>query len=281
MSLLICTRNKGKLIEFHAHFKNEQILGISDLERISKIEYQEPSENSDCFLSNGFSKLFSAINFFDVSNDENGKILSNISQIIVDDSGLCVPAFQFAPGVHSAIYAGVPRDDEKNNLKLSEQISKSKVARYLPDEKRLDAFFICFLFSIDADGIRNFNFVKRMNPIHAKEFENKNVIEMENSFLKQVDFSLLSGNYFHKVPMNLFSTAFPKDVFINISCGFCNGEVSTKVKRLTPFGHGYDPLFYPKIHSNLSFAEIPVEEKNKISHRALALTGILRSTKHI
>jgi inosine/xanthosine triphosphate pyrophosphatase family protein len=271
MSIFVCTSNKGKLLEFETHFKEQQIIGISDLERISNTEYQEPSENSDCFLSNGFSKLFSAIEFVVASHDENPKILSNINQIIVDDSGLCVPALQFEPGVHSAIYAGLPRNDEKNNIKLKEQINNSRNVKYFSDEKRLDAFFICFLFSINIDEIRKFNFVKKINATYAKEFENENVIKMENSFLNQVDLSLSSGNYFHKVPMNLFSTAFPEDVFIDISCGFCNGEVSTKVKQLAPFGHGYDPLFYPKIHSNLSFAEIPVEEKNKISHRALAL----------
>lgn len=36
-------------------------------------------------------------------------------------------------------------------------------------------------------------------------------------------------------------------------------------------GFGYDPLFMPRCYDGLSFAEIGLEEKNKISHRANAL----------
>lgn len=35
-------------------------------------------------------------------------------------------------------------------------------------------------------------------------------------------------------------------------------------------GFGYDPIFYP-VNSDRSFAEFELEEKNKISHRAIAL----------
>lgn len=38
--------------------------------------------------------------------------------VFADDSGICVPALGGAPGVHSAYYAGLPRDNDRNLEKL-------------------------------------------------------------------------------------------------------------------------------------------------------------------
>ena len=40
-------------------------------------------------------------------------------------------------------------------------------------------------------------------------------------------------------------------------------------------GHGYDPMFQPDVHS-LTFAEMPAEQKNAISHRADAFAKLLK-----
>lgn len=40
-------------------------------------------------------------------------------------------------------------------------------------------------------------------------------------------------------------------------------------------GFGYDPLFYPDVYDReLSFSQVPLDEKNRISHRARALDAI-------
>ncbi len=49
--------------------------------------------------------------------------------------------------------------------------------------------------------------------------------------------------------------------------GIVNGEIITE-KRGSE-GFGYDPVFVPE-GSNLTFAEMPLDEKNRISHRARA-----------
>lgn len=50
--------------------------------------------------------------------------------------------------------------------------------------------------------------------------------------------------------------------------GIVNGKI-LKVRKGSG-GFGYDPIFQPD-ESTLSFAEMPLEEKNKISHRARAI----------
>lgn len=265
----ICTGNQGKISEFkNALAQSRCVLGISDIEVLTHAKYVELPEDADHFLPNAFSKLFSAVSLLFSSYDKNSGFLSNINEILVDDSGLCVPGLGFEPGVHSAYYAGFPRDDEKNNLKLIDQI-KAHSQSGSDEEKRLDGFFICFLLKMNF--ARKNNFIHKINPKSAKFFETEDVIECEKQVLSSIDVSLPSGNFFKKIPANRFCSEISDDIFIDIYCGFCVGEVSTKSQQLSDFGHGYDPLFYPKIHPEKSFASMAMEEKNKISHRALAL----------
>jgi XTP/dITP diphosphohydrolase len=50
--------------------------------------------------------------------------------------------------------------------------------------------------------------------------------------------------------------------------GFVNGIILTE--KYGNDGFGYDPIFMPDGYS-ISFAEMTLEEKNKISHRAMAV----------
>ena len=50
--------------------------------------------------------------------------------------------------------------------------------------------------------------------------------------------------------------------------GKINGKISTKPKGLN--GFGYDPIFIPEGYEK-TFAEMSIKEKNKISHRKIAL----------
>lgn len=64
---------------------------------------------------------------------------------LADDSGLCVDALGGAPGVHSAYFAGLPRDDAANNRKLV-----SLLAGVAPG--RRTARFVCVMVLADAQG---------------------------------------------------------------------------------------------------------------------------------
>lgn len=53
-----------------------------------------------------------------------------------------------------------------------------------------------------------------------------------------------------------------------LSQGVCEGRIAMQPKG--SYGFGYDPIFIPQGY-NLTFAEIPTDEKNRISHRGKAL----------
>lgn len=57
---------------------------------------------------------------------------------------------------------------------------------------------------------------------------------------------------------------------INISTGTCEGQIAEAPRGNN--GFGYDPVFIPE-GFNQTFAELPTEVKNRISHRARALSG--------
>lgn len=64
---------------------------------------------------------------------------------LADDSGLCVDALDGDPGVFSARYAGMDKDDDENNKKLLAELSQKKGASR-------KAHYECVLTLITAEG---------------------------------------------------------------------------------------------------------------------------------
>ncbi len=54
--------------------------------------------------------------------------------------------------------------------------------------------------------------------------------------------------------------------------GICNGDIISECKGEN--GFGYDPIFQPEGYE-VTFAEMELEEKNKISHRGLAIKELI------
>ena len=54
-------------------------------------------------------------------------------------------------------------------------------------------------------------------------------------------------------------------------CGVVKGRISRDVRG--DLGFGFDPIFVPDENPAMTFGEMPVEEKNGISHRSRALRG--------
>ena len=124
---------------------------------------------------------------------------------LADDSGVCVAALGGAPGVQSAIYAGEPRSDARNNAKLIADLAD------IADRR---AHYYCVLVLVR----------------HAQDPE----------------------------PM--------------IAEGRWHGTIVDTPRG--DGGFGYDPYFVDAA-SGLTGAEMPLAQKNDVSHRGRALRALI------
>ncbi|PXW91309.1 XTP/dITP diphosphohydrolase [Nitrosomonas sp. Nm84] len=110
--LVIASNNQGKLREINA------LLAPLSIEVVPQSDFNagEIDEPHSTFVENALAKARHA---------------SRCSGLpaLADDSGICVSALNGAPGVSSARYAGEPRSDQRNNLKLIEAL-KNKPDRH-------------------------------------------------------------------------------------------------------------------------------------------------------
>lgn len=178
--IVIASNNSKKIKELTFLLQGYSLLSLNDIGFTKEIP--EPYET---FEENAQQKARTIYEFC-------GKT------VLADDSGLCVPALNGAPGVYSAYYGGHPRSDEKNNLQL----------------------------------------LNAMKGIDHREAYYKAVL-----CLYQKD----------------------KVYFFD---GICEGTILEAPQGKN--GFGYDPLFVPQGFTQ-TFAELPIDVKNKLSHRGKAI----------
>jgi len=99
--LVIASGNKGKLREIGTLLSplNIEVIPQSEF-NISEVEEPYPT-----FVENALTKARHASRHTGLP-------------VLADDSGICVDILHGEPGVHSARYAGEPKSDQRNNLKL-------------------------------------------------------------------------------------------------------------------------------------------------------------------
>ena len=114
--VFLASRNAKKIEEMRrildAHLPGIRVLGLDDV-----AAYDEPVEDEPTFEGNALLKA------------RAGLAATGLPSL-ADDSGLCVDALNGMPGVLSARWAGVARDDHANNRLLLEQLAD------VPDERR-------------------------------------------------------------------------------------------------------------------------------------------------
>ncbi len=182
--LVIASNNPGKLREI------KELLAPLNIEVVpqSAFNIHEADEPHANFMDNAISKARHASRYSGLP-------------ALADDSGICVDVLNGGPGVFSARYAGEPKSDERNNLKLLQVLHSAT------DRK---AHYYCVLVLVR----------------HADD------------------------------PQPLVAEA------------QWQGEILQEPRGKG--GFGYDPLFYlPQLGKTA--AELPLEMKNRISHRGKAL----------
>ena len=131
-TLVLATRNKGKLVEFRRILDGLapgeiNLIGVDAFPDLVDVE-----ETGSTFEENALLKAR-------YTADATG--LPSIS----DDSGLCVDVLNGQPGIYSARWAGAHGNDQANLEKLLDQL------RDVPDEKRT-AHFTCVAALALPDG---------------------------------------------------------------------------------------------------------------------------------
>jgi len=124
---VLASNNKGKLGEFQRLFAAAQL----DVEMIpqGQLNIEDAVEDGLSFIENAIIKA------------RHASRLSGLPAI-ADDSGLCVPVLDNAPGIYSARYAGEHGNDANNNAKL---LADLQPIRTLNPEAPIGGLFVCVL----------------------------------------------------------------------------------------------------------------------------------------
>ena len=129
--VFLASRNAKKLGEMQRildeHLPGVRVLGLDDVEA-----YDEPVEDQPSFEGNALLKARAGFAHTGLPS-------------LADDSGLCVDALNGMPGVLSARWSGKPKDDDRNNRLLLEQLED------VPDDRRA-AQFRCTIAFVHAGG---------------------------------------------------------------------------------------------------------------------------------
>ena len=132
--LLLASSNPKKLAELQRILgplvPDLRVLGLADLD--AGAAYEEPVEDGATFADNALIKA------------RAGAAHTGLPTV-ADDSGLCVDALNGMPGVLSARWSGQPKDDDRNNRLLLEQLED------VPDERRA-GHFACVIAFVTPDG---------------------------------------------------------------------------------------------------------------------------------
>lgn len=125
LKVIIATKNAGKAKEFIKMFEpyNIEVKTLLDFPEFAEIE-----ETGETFEENAILKAEAVCAQLGV-------------MAVADDSGIMVDALDGRPGIYSARYAGIAKDDEANNDKLLEELKN------VPKEQRTARYYCALAFA--------------------------------------------------------------------------------------------------------------------------------------
>lgn len=129
-TIVLASNNAHKIKEVKEILKNYNIITLKDIEFFDEIE-----ENGETFEENALIKAKTIHDYL------KKKGLSYT--VLADDSGLCVPSLNGAPGIYSARYSGEHGNDQANRDKLQKE---------LENKENRDAYFVCYIVLYKPNG---------------------------------------------------------------------------------------------------------------------------------
>lgn len=127
--LVLATHNQGKVSELSDLLKDFDIKVLS----AGSLSLPEPEETGDTFHENARLKSVASAT------------AANLPAL-ADDSGICIPALDGKPGVHSARWGGPEKDFVKACAKIKAELEAKGLNPEVP------AYFICVLSLAQPDG---------------------------------------------------------------------------------------------------------------------------------
>ena len=233
--LIFASNNKHKLVEVRAALD-----GIAEVVSLAEAGLEgEIPETADTLQGNALQKAEWVLDQLKVKSYE-----LRVDGVFADDTGLEVDALDGAPGVYSARYAG-------EHCSFDDNINKLLAALDGQSNRKADfRTVICLIEGLPACGGNPGNPGNRLSKI-SKDFDNPGKSWKSNNNLQDLqDFA-------------------KREISIRYFEGRVDGQILTE-RHSNGEGFGYDPVFMPDRFA-VSFAEMPLEVKNSISHRGLAV----------
>ena len=114
--------------------------------------------------------------------------------------------------------------------------------------------------------------------VHSARYAGDNASDADRRELLLAELARVDGEDRRARFVAAVAIADPNGVVLNLSEGICEGTITFEPRGAS--GFGYDPLFIPDGYDQ-TFAELPDEVKNLISHRARALMQTRDSLDHL
>jgi XTP/dITP diphosphohydrolase len=133
-TLLIATRNAHKVAEIRAILDGQfQFLTLHDFPNAPKV-----IENADTFAGNATKKAVELANWLAAEISNSKFQIPNSAFVLADDSGLEVDALGGKPGVHSARFAALDKNENSSDADNNEKLLR--LLKNVPLKKRTARF---------------------------------------------------------------------------------------------------------------------------------------------